>query len=177
MGKLFEINPTTSAKRKKKYPQKIEFSDGLKVLVPDQDSFSDKYIRDHGCSLTAFYMALRFCGKKKSVKQCLKYLKKHYDLNGRSKYSIRQIYDAIITLCPGQNFYKAPTKSQVKRHLKAGHMILFEERNPTHTAVYLWNGNKIVRFSNGSHKTVTLNQIMSKRSTDEYYKGCAVIRR
>lgn len=90
---------------------------------------------------------------------------------------IQQVYDAILALCPGQNFYKNPTKNQIKRHLKAGHMILLEERNPTHTAVYLWDGDKIVRFSNGGHKTVTLNQIMSKRSADGYYKGCAAIRK
>lgn len=162
---------------RKKYPEKIKFSDKLRVLVPDQYSFSDSYIRDHGCSLTAFYMALRFCGKKKSVKWCLKYLKKHYGLNGRSKYSLWQIYDAILTLCPGQNFYENPTKSQIKKHLKAGRMIIFEERKPAHTAVYLWNGRKIIRFSNGGHRIVTLNQIMSKRNTDSYYKGCAVIRR
>lgn len=170
---LFSISKTN----RKKYPEKIKFSDKLRVLVPDQYSFSDSYIRNHGCSLTAFYMALRFCGKKKSVKWCLKYLKKHCGLNGRSKYSIRQIYDAILTLCPGQRFYENPTKSQIKKHLKAGHMVLFEERNPTHTAVYLWNGGKIIRFSNGGHRTVTLNQIMSKRNTDSYYKGCAIIRR
>lgn len=174
MRKIFKVKST---KRKKKYPEKIKFSDGLRVLVPDQSSFSDPYIQNHGCSLAAFYMALRFCGKKKSVKRCLKYLKKHYKLNGRSKYSIQQVYDAILALCPGQNFYKNPTKNQIKRHLKAGHMILLEERNPTHTTVYLWDGDKIVRFSNGGHKTVTLNQIMSKRSTDGYYKGCAAIRR
>lgn len=170
---IFKIIKT----KRKKYPEKIKFSNGARVLVPDQDSFSDSYIQDHGCSLTAFYMALRFCGKRKSVKKCLKYLESHYDLSSRSKYSIRQIYDALLTLCPGQNFYENPTKAHIKKALKAGHMVLFEERNPTHTAVYLWNGGKIIRFSNGGHRTVTLNQIMSKRNTDSYYKGCAIIRR
>lgn len=171
--KNFTVNKTGRAK----YPCKIKYADGRKIPVPSQYDFSQAFIRTHGCSLAAMYMALRFCGKKKNVKWCLEYLKKHYKLNGRSKYSIQQVYDAILTLCPGQNFYKSPTKNQIKRHLKAGHMILLEEGNPTHTAVYLWDGDKIVRFSNGSHKTVTLNQIMSKRSTDGYYKGCAAIRK
>ena len=170
-------NFTVAKTGRVKYSCKIKYADGRKIPVPSQWDFDVYDINKKGCIIAAFYMALRFCGKKKSVGWCLKYLKKHYRLNGRSKYSIQQVYDAILALCPGQNFYKNPTKNQIKRHLKAGHMILLEERNPTHTAVYLWDGDKIVRFSNGSHKTVTLNQIMSKRSTDGYYKGCAAIRK
>lgn len=168
---IFTIKKT----KRKKYPEKIKFSDKSRVLVPDQDSFSDPFIRDHGCSLTAFYMALSFCGKKKSVKKCLKYLGSHYALVGRSKYSIRQVFNAVNNIRPGQKFYENPTKNQIKKHLKAGRMILIEERNPTHTAVLLWDGKKIIRFSNGGHKTVTINEVTSKRSTDSYYKGCAVI--
>lgn len=164
-------------KKNKKYPEKIKFENGLVVPVPDQYNFSQEYIRTHGCSLAAFYMALRFCGKKKSMPKCLSFMRKHYNLNGRAKYSIRQIYDALLTICPGQNFYENPTKTQIKKALKAGNMVLFEERNPTHTAVYLWNGEKIHRFSNGSHKTVTINQIINKRNVDSHYKGCVIVRR
>ena len=165
-------------KKSKKYPEKIKFKDGLKVPVPDQDAFSDAYICDHGCSLTAFYMALRFLGSKKTVKRCLSYLRKNRTLGNSSKYSIFQIYDSINEIYPAAaSFYENPSKSQIKKALKAGHMVLFEERNPTHTAVYLWNGEKIHRFSNGGHKTVTLNQIINKRSTNSHYKGCVIVRR
>lgn len=164
-------------KKNKKYPEKIKFEDGLKVPVPDQYNFSQEYIRTHGCSLAAFYMALRFLGKKKSMVKCLNYLKKHCELNGRAKYSIKQVFDAISTLSPGQKFYENPTKTQIKKALKAGNMVLFEERNPTHTAVYLWNGEKIHRFSNGGHKAVTINQIINKRNVDSHYKGCVIVRR
>lgn len=171
---LYEIK----RKNSKKYTEKIKFKGGLKVLVPDQDAFADSYIRDHGCSLTAFYMALHFLGSKKSVKKCLSYLKKHRTLGSRSKYSIFQVYDSINELYPGKSsFIENPSKNKIKKALKSGHMILFEEKKPTHTAVYLWNGEKIHRFSNGGHKTVTLNQIINKRSTDSYYKGCVVVRR
>lgn len=163
---------------RKRYPIKIRFKDGLVVPVPDQYNFPQAYIRTHGCSLAAFYMALRFCGKKKSLPKCLSFMQKHCDLNGRAKYSIRQIYDALLTLCPGQNFYKHPTRSQIKESLKAGCMVIFEERNPTHTAVYLQKKNdKIHRFSNGAHKVVTLDWIVNKRNSDSHYKGCIIVRR
>lgn len=179
MGKLFEINPTTSARRKKKYPYKIKFSDGCVVPVPSQHDFADKFIQSHGCSLAGFYMALRFVGKKKSMEKCYAYMRDHYNLNGKAKYSLRQVCAAINKLAPENpaKFYEKISKAEMKKALKRGDMVLFEEKNPIHTAVILWNGRKFKRFSDGRYKTVTVDWEIRKRCGDDWYGGCVIIRK
>lgn len=180
MEKLFDIVPTKKANRKKKYPYNVEYPDGLAVPVPSQYDFSDSaYIRTKGCIIAAFYMGLRFAGKKKSMKSCLNYLQEHYDKGNRANYNLRHVADAINRLAPGSpaKFYKKPSKEDMKKALKAGHMILYTERNPTHTVVLLWNGRKIKRFSDGKYKSVTLAWEIKKRSTHPYYGGCVIVKR
>ena len=42
----------------KKYPLKIVLEDGTKITVPKQKNFSNAFLRKHGCSLMAEYVAL-----------------------------------------------------------------------------------------------------------------------
>lgn len=179
MTKLFSIKKNTG-KTKKKYPYKVEFVDGRVVPVPSQYDFADStYIRTKGCIIAAFYMGLRFVGGKKSMKSCLKYLQDHYDKGNRANYNLRHVADAINRLAPGSpaKFYKKLSKEDMKKMLKDGHMILYTERNPTHTVVLLWNGRKIKRFSDGKYKSVTLAWEIKKRSTHPYYGGCVIVKR
>lgn len=171
-------NFTVAKTGRVKYPCKIKYMDGRKIPVPSQYDFPQAFIRTHGCSLAAMYMALRFLKKKKSMPKCLNYMQSHFNLDGRAKYNLKQVAHAINQISGNHaEYYAGASKQRIKNALKSGHMVLFEERDPIHTAVLLYDGDKIIRFSNGGHKTVTLNEIMSKRSTDGYYKGCAVIRR
>lgn len=179
MKKLFEIKPTQNAKRKKKYPYKIKFTDGRVVPLPSQYDFMDKFIQSHGCSLAGFYMALRFTGKKKSMEKCYAYMRDHYNLNGKAKYSLRQIAGVINKLSDRTpaKFYEKISKAEMKKALKRGDMVLFEEKNPIHTAVLLYDGKKFKRFSDGKYKNVTVAWEIRKRCGDNWYGGCAVIKR
>lgn len=179
MSKLFSILKNTG-KNKKKYPYKVKCPDGLTVPVPSQYDFTScTYIRTKGCIITAFYMGLQFVGEKKSMKSCLNYLQEHYDKGSRANYNLKHVADAINRLTSGSpaKFYKKISREEMKKALKAGHMILYTERNPTHTVVLLWNGRKIKRFSDGKIKSVTMAWEIKKRSTHEYYGGCVVIKR
>ena len=174
--KLFSIVKTN----KTKYPYKIKYKDGTKVKVPSQHEFKNEYyISKHGCSLAAFCMALRFLGKNKTMIGCLKYLKEHYSMGTHQKYNLSQVCSAINDICVDMpaKFYGTMTKAQMKKVLKSGVMLLFEERNPIHTSVVLWNGKKYIRFSDGGYKTVTLNWLKKKQCGDTWYKGCVVVRR
>ncbi len=179
MKRLFEIVPTANTKRKKKYPYKIKYPDGRIVPVPSQHDFADKFIQNHGCNLAGFYMALRFTGKKKSMEKCYTYMREHYSLNGKAKYSLRQIANAINELSDGTpaKFYEKISKAEMKKTLKRGNMVLFEEKNPIHTSVILWNGRKFKRFSDGRYKTVTVAWEIRKRCGDDWYGGCVVVRK
>ncbi len=179
MKKLFKIEPVKNEKRKKKYPYKIKFSGGKVVPLPSQYDFNDSYIQSKGCIIAAFYMTLRFVSVKKSMVQCLKYLQDNYSKGNHKNYNLEIACKAINRLAPDTpaKFYKKITKEKMKKALKAGHMILFTERNPIHTAVLMWNGKKVVRFSNGKYKTVTVAQEIRKRCSDSWYGGCVVVRK
>lgn len=180
MGKLFDIIPTTNKARKKKYPYKIKFTDGRVVPLPSQYDFTDcSFIRRHGCIIAAFYMGLRFAGKKKSMKGCLKYLQENHPKGARANYNLRQVYDSINNLAPGNpaTFYGKISKAEMKKALKAGHMVLYTEKNPIHTAVLLYNGKKFKRFSDGRYKSVTVAWENRKRCVDDWYGGCVIVRK
>lgn len=180
MGKLFNIVPTKNVKRKKKYPYKIKFTDGRVIPLPSQYDFTDSsFIRRHGCIIAAFYMGLRFAGKKKSMKGCLKYLQENHPKGSHINYNLRQVCTAINKLAPGNpvKFYEKISKVEMKKALKAGHMILYTEKNPIHTSVILWNGRKFKRFSDGKYKNVTVAWEIRKRCGDGWYGGCVVVKK
>ena len=180
MGKLFDIIPITKASRKKKYPYKIKFTDGCVVPLPSQYDFTDcSFIRRHGCVIAAFYMGLRFAGKKKSMKACLKYLQKHHPKGKHINYNLEQVCKAINKIADGSpaKFYEKISKAEMKKALKAGDMVLYTEKDPIHTAVLLWNGRKYKRFSDGKYKSVTLSWEIRKRCGDDWYGGCVVVKK
>lgn len=178
MKKLFKIEPVKNEKRKKKYPYKIKFSDGKVVPLPSQYDFNDSYIQSKGCIIAAFYMALRFVSVKKSMVQCLKYLQDNYSKGNHKNYNLEIVCKAVNRLAPGSpaEFCRKITKEKMKKALKAGHMILYTEKEPIHTAVLMWNGKKVIRFSNGKYKAVTVAQEISKRCGDPWYGGCVIVK-
>lgn len=165
-------------KSKKKFPLRIILDSGRKIPVPSQYDFKDSFIRNHGCSLVAFYMALRFRGKKKNVHQCLDYAKKH--LKCGAKYSLKELCKGINQICcKGSAVYKTSlTDEQLMSHLKKGQMVLFEERSPIHTVVLLYNANKkqVLRFSDGKKNVTTAAKENAKRCTSNNYKGIVIVK-
>lgn len=180
MKKLFEIRPTKNKARKKKYPYKIVFTDGRKIPLPSQYDFDDSsFIRRHGCIIAAFYMGLRFAGEKKSMKGCLRYLQENHPKGRHINYNLQQVCKSINELTSGTpaKFYEKISKEEMKKALKAGHMVLYTEKNPIHTAVILWNGRKFKRFSDGKYKSVTVAWEIRKRCGDGWYGGCVVVKK
>lgn len=124
-------------------------------------------------------MAMRFIGIKKSMSWCKSYMDKHYKLNGRAKFNLEKISKAINKIASGSpaNFRKSPPTNAIKKALARGDMVLFEERDPIHTAVLLQKGKDVLRFSDGKYKRVTADQEVKKRCSDFYYGGCVIIRK
>ena len=171
--KNFTVNKTGRAK----YPCKIKYADGRKIPVPSQWDFDVYDINKRGCIIAAFYMGLRFSGAKKSMMQCLRYLQNTADKGGHKNYCLKQVETAINRLSGGATFYKKPSRQKIKKALKNGHMVLFTEKNPIHTVVLLYNGKKIIRFSDGKYKSATVAQEVKKRSGDPWYGGWVIIKR
>ena len=162
-----------------RYPYRIYIDNGRQIPVPSQHHFKSSFVQRHGCSLVGFYMALRFLGIKKNMSWCLKYLDIHYGLCGRSKYPIKKISAAINIIASGTpaKYYKSQSADEIRKALKSGDMVLFEERDPIHTVVLLWDGKKTNRFSDGGYKNTTVNREMAKRCGDAYYGGCVIVKR
>lgn len=110
---------------------------------------------------------------------CKRYMDKNHGLNGHAKFNLRQVAAAINKIVSGNpaTFKKAPSADVIKKNLEKGNMVLFEEKNPIHTAVLIWNSTKVKRFSDGGYKNVTVAQEVSKRCGDTYYGGCIIVRK
>ena len=173
-----KIKKNKDKKSKAKFPCRIYLDNGRIIPVPSQHHFKSSFIRNHGCSLVGFYIALRFLGIKKDMTWCKSYMNKHYKLNGCAKFNLEKISKAINKIASGSpaTFKKSPSADVIKKALQRGDMVLFEERDPIHTAVLLQKGKDVLRFSDGRYKKATVDQEVKKRCGDSYYGGCVIIR-
>lgn len=173
-----KIVANKNKKTKKKYPRRIILDNGRTIPVPSQHNFKTDFIKRHGCSLVAFYMALRFRGVKKNMQQCLQFARKK--LKCGAKYPLTEIVKGINMICSGKPavYHKSLTNTQLETHLKKGHMILFEEGSPIHTVVLLRDNKtgKIWRFSDGQKNTTTVSKENVRKCTNEKYRGVIVIK-
>ena len=104
-------------------------------------------------------------------------MQNHFNLDGHAKYSLKQVAQAINQISGNHaDYYAGASKQRIKDALKSGHMVLFEEKDPIHTAVLLYDGKKVKRFSDGSYKNVTVSQEMKKRCGNEYYRGIVIVK-
>lgn len=165
-------------KSKKRFPYRIILDSGRAIPVPSQHNFKSDFIRQHGCSLVAFYMALRFRGVKKNMQQCLSYARKK--LKRRAKYPLTEITRGINLICPGKpaTYHKSLTTEQLNAKLKKGYMVLFEEGGPIHTVVLLRDSKtgKVYRFSDGKKNIVTVETENKKKCTNENYRGIVIVK-
>lgn len=163
---------------KKKFPWRIILDNGRKIPVPSQYNFKSSFIRTHGCSLVAFYMALRYKGIKKNMQQVLQYARRK--LKCGAKYPLTEIARGINQICPGNPavYRKGMSNDKIEAHLKKGHMILFEEGNPIHTVVLLRDSKsgKIWRFSDGRKNVTTVKKENRRKCKNEKYEGIVIVK-
>lgn len=162
---------------KKKFPWRIVLDNGRQIPVPSQYDFKSAFIRTHGCSLVAFYMALRYKGIKKNMQQCLAYCRRK--LKCGAKYPLTEIVKGINQICPGKPavYHKSMSNDKIEAHLKKGHMILFEEDSPIHTVVLLQDNNgKVWRFSDGHKNVTTVEKENARKCTNKKYQGVVVVK-
>lgn len=163
---------------KKKFPWRIILDNGRKIPVPSQYNFKSSFIRTHGCSLVAFYMALRYKGVKKNMQQCLQYARRK--LKCGAKYPLTEIVKGINQICSGKPaVYKASLSNErLQKLLEKGYMVLFEEGSPIHTVVLLRASKtgKIWRFSDGKKNVTTVEKENGRKCKNEKYKGIVIVK-
>ena len=161
----------------KRYP--VEWDVGKKrILIPQQKEFGN-YCRFHGCSVTACCIALQWIGVKQEDKTVWNpkevYTKAKKVLPGYngSKLSIWGC-KAIINKIAGHevaywfsNNGKRNTKIReiINKALNEGSVVLFEEKNPIHTVIFLGIDHK------GKYITATNGHITRRSQAVEIRKG------
>lgn len=165
-------------KTKKRFPWRVILDNGRIIPVPSQHNFKTDFIKRHGCSLVAFYMALRYKGVKKNMQQTLRYARRK--LKCGAKYPLTEIVKGINQICPGKPavYHKSLTNAQLESKLKRGYMAVFEEGSPIHTVVLLMDKRtgEIWRFSDGHKNTTTVEKENAKKCTNTKYKGIIVVK-
>lgn len=161
----------------KRYP--VEWDVGKKrILIPQQKEFGN-YCRFHGCSVTACSIALQWIGVKqedKSVwnpKEVYTKAKKVLPGYNGSKLSIWGC-KAIINKIAGHevaywysNNGKRNSKIReiINKALNEGSVVLFEEKNPIHTVIFLGIDHK------GKYITATNGHITRRSQAVEIRNG------
>lgn len=161
----------------KRYP--VEWDVGKKrILIPQQKEFGN-YCRFHGCSVTACSIALQWIGVKQEDKSVWNpkevYTKAKKTLPGYngSKLSIWGC-KAIINKIAGREvayWYSnngkrnAKIREIINKALNEGSVVLFEEKNPIHTVIFLGIDHK------GKYITATNGHITRRSQAVEIRKG------
>lgn len=166
---------------KKKYPYKVYPKTGKPFYVPSQHSFSNDFVSHHGCSLVAFYIAMAFLGKKKSLGTLLKWSKKHLKIE--SKIPLIQVYKGLKKIAPKNKraniaYRKKVSAQEVRTALARGYLVLLETKDPIHTNPIMWDDSKncVRNFSDGKKEKISVGSIVKKQCTNDTYRGCIFIK-
>ena len=165
--------------KKKKFPYKVTFNNGRESWVPSQHRFKNEYVKDHGCSLVAFYIALRYLGRKKRMGTLLRYSRKHLSKYISAKLTIKGVAAGINRIM-GEDcavYYPKPNLKLIKQCLDNDRLILLETTDPVHTNVLIrGSGDKYYNISDGKVSEVDVGHIVSRATTSNVYRGCVIVR-
>lgn len=177
----------------KRYPYKV-ITNGKRILVPQQKQFGE-YCRNHGCSVTACSIALQYLGIKQddgsvwNPKEVYEYAKKHIDGYNGSKltiYGCKELinaiaWDEVAFWHSNDGKHNTSIRGKIDKHLRAGHLILFEEKDPVHTVVLLGidkkgryivaTNGKVVRRSRAGEIRKALHGFRGAKNQRNWWSG------
>ncbi len=168
----------TEKRNDTRYPYQVILDSGNRILIPQQKNFGS-YCRNHGCSVTACSIALQAIGKGQSDGSVWNpnevYVKAKSLLGGYngSKLSIWGCKSIINKIAGKETAFwhsnngknDAKVKATIHKALQAGYVVLFEEKNPIHTVIFLGIDSK------GRWITATNGKITRRSPTTETKKG------
>lgn len=179
--KIKKIYKNKNKDNKKHYPVRVDYDNGSHILIPDNHEFGS-FCQKHGCSMAATSIALQFLGVKQkdgtawNPDELYTYAKKHVAGYNGSKLSIYGC-KALINKVAGEKRAKwypltgrnnSAAKKRIRRALRAGKIVLFEQKNPIHTVVFLGfndKGDKIRMATYGKVQGTTLATQINKKAT------------
>lgn len=161
----------------KRYPVEWDV-DGKRILIPQQKEFG-LYCRSHGCSVTACSIALQWIGIKQAdgtvwnPKEIYQKAKKEIPGFNGSKLSIygcktiinKIAGEKVATWYSNNGTRNAKIREIINEALREGNAVLFEEKNPIHTVIFLGLDHK------GKYITATNGHITRRSQVVEIRRG------
>lgn len=163
-----------------KYPLKVTLKNGTKITVPKQSKMSNAFLRKHGCSLMAEYVALQFLGVHKWPINIYRWHKKYDKAHVKAKVTVKGVSVGINKQCKGKGsatYYKVPTKAKMAEALKAGHAVILEQKNPIHTIIIIPDGGVNYLVNYGKVSKANIDKLAKTATTSATYRGMVIVRR
>lgn len=164
--------------KKSKYPHRVTFNNGRTSPVPNQKKFKNGFIRSHGCSLAAFYIALRFSGVKMKMNPLLHWTRAHLKSYMKSKLTIKGVAKGLNKKTGRKvaTYHKTCGLKAINKALNSGHLVLLETGNPIHTNVLYRASGKTYHLDHGNVKKVNTAKLVSKATKSATYRGWVDVR-
>ena len=164
----------------KKYPLKIVLDNGTKITVPKQSKFSNTFLRKHGCSLMAEYVALQFCGVHRWPIDLYKWHKKHTKGDVKSKVTVRGVAKGIDALGKGKadaTYYRDVSAGRIKEALDKGQAVIMEQKNPIHSICIIPDDGENWLVNYGNVTKADVNKLAKTATTNKTYRGMVTVKR
>ena len=164
----------------KKYPLKIVLENGTKITVPKQSKFSNAFLRKHGCSLMAEYVALQYCGIHKWPIDLYKWHKKHTKKEVRAKVTLRGVakgIDSIGKKKADATYYREVSASRMKEALEKGQAVIMEQKNPIHSICIIPDGDTPWLVNYGGVSKADVDKLARTATTNKTYRGMVAVKR
>ena len=164
--------------KNKKYPLKVTLSNGTALKVPKQANFDNAFLRCHGCSIMAEYLALQYIHKHIWPITILRWHRKSDQEDIKSKVTLRGVEKGINHYKPGAASYdRIPTAVEIRKHLREGHVIILEQKNPIHSIFLFHDDGKNYMISYGKVTRINVERIAKTATKNSTYRGMVIIRR
>lgn len=162
-----------------KYPRRVTFNNGRSSPVPNQKKFKSSFIRNHGCSMAGFYIALRFCGKKEKMNPLLKWSRGHLKAYMKSKLTIKGVAKGLNKKAGRKvaTYHRVANLSKINKALDAGHLVLLETGDPIHTNVlYRSKPSHTYHLDHGNVKKINTAKMVKRATKSATYRGWVDVR-
>lgn len=159
-----------------KYPLKVTLSNGTVLKVPKQANFDNAFLRCHGCSIMAEYLALQYLHKHIWPITLLRWHRKSDKEDIRIKVTLKGVTKGINHYKPGAAKYdRTPTAAKIRKELRTGHVVIMEQKNPIHSIFLFHDDGHNYMISYGKVKRINVDKIAKTATTNKNYRGMVIV--
>lgn len=161
----------------KKYPLKVTLSNKTVLKIPKQKNFSNAFLRCHGCSLMAEYLALQFLHKHIWPITLLRWHKKHDQEDVKAKVTVKGVTKGINHYKPDAAKYDPePTGPKIRYYLRTGHVIILEQKNPIHSVFIFHDDGHNYMATYGKVTRINVDKISKTATANKTYRGMVIVK-